>query len=72
MTDVSQTFGVDTSILGLLLGANDAQEAEATANAVAQQVNPQDVVSQIDMAVQDQPIVAGIWGFFKDTFIGSP
>jgi hypothetical protein len=40
LTDVSQTFGVDTSILGLLLGANDAQEAQATANAVGQQVNP--------------------------------
>jgi hypothetical protein len=29
------------------------------------------VVAQIDMAVQDTPIVADIWGFFKDTFIGS-
>lgn len=51
LSDVSDTFGIDTSILSMLLGADSTQEASATAEAIASQVNPADVVSQVDASV---------------------
>jgi len=72
LNDVSKTWGLDTSIIAMLLGADSSQEAQATAEAASSQVDPMQVVSEIDTAVEDSPIVSTIWGFFKSTFVGQP